>query len=35
MGYVVSIETVGITEDCGCFLERDTMFLDGGNGLHK
>jgi len=35
MGYVVSIETVGIAEDGGCFLERDIMFLGGGNGLHQ
>ena len=35
MSHVVSIETVGIAEDSGCFLERDAMFLESGNGLHE
>jgi hypothetical protein len=35
MNHVVSIETVGIVEDGDCFLERDAMFLDGGNGLDE
>ena len=35
MGHVVSIETVGIAEDGGCFLKRDAMFLESGNGLHE
>jgi hypothetical protein len=35
MGHVVSIETVGIAADGGCFLERDAMFLEGGNGLRE
>ena len=30
---VVPVETVGIAEDCGRFLKRDTMFLEIGNGL--
>jgi hypothetical protein len=34
MGHV-SIETVDIAEASGCFLERDAMFLESGNGLHE
>ena len=30
---IVPVESVGIREDCGCFLKRDTMLLKIGNGL--
>ena len=35
MDNVLPVETVGIAEDCGCFLKRDAMLFEVRNRLRN